>query len=100
MTGFAEILSQDRRRAILCLLNEAPDYAANDSVLHAAMQEIGHHCSRDAVRTELSWLKEQGLVTTEEMLGGKVLVATLTERGGDVQAGRATVPGVKRPSPR
>lgn len=40
-------------------------------------------------------LKEQGLVMVEDI--GTVLVARLTERGADVAAGRAIVPGVKRP---
>ncbi|MBA1271684.1 ArsR family transcriptional regulator, partial [Pseudomonas carnis] len=51
--------------------------------------------SRDQVKTEMHWLAEQGAVTVADV--GPVLVATLTERGQDIAAGRARVPGIKRP---
>lgn len=98
--SFSDTLAADRRLVVLRLLDQAPGFTANDSILCSALAEVGHRCSRDTVRTDLSWLAEQGLITVEELMSGKVLVATLTERGGDVQAGRATVPGVKRPTPR
>jgi hypothetical protein len=50
------------------------------------------------VRSEIAWLAEQGLATSDELPGG-LLVATLTERGSDVASGRASVPGVQRPNP-
>ncbi len=98
--SFSDVVQEDRRLVILRLLDQAAGATANDSILYSALPEIGHRCSRDQVRTELRWLEEQRLVTVEAMAGGAVLVATLTERGADVQAGRATQPGVKRPSPR
>lgn len=95
MNDFAEFLSQDQRLLILRLLAEMPEYRSNSSVLSAGLSRYGHGMSRDQVKTELTWLGEQRLVTIETV--GPVLVATLTERGGDVAAGRARVPGVKRP---
>lgn len=99
--GLAEILAADRRLCVLRFLAEDRDYTLNESLIQDTLSLVGHAVSRDAVRTELAWLKEQGLVTTQqEMLGSKPLViATLTERGADVAAGRAEVPGVKRPAP-
>lgn len=98
--SFAETLIADRRLVILRLLDQAPGFTLNDSILYAALAEVGHRATRDQVRTDIAWLGEQQLVSIEPFDGGKVQVATLTERGSDVQAGRATVPGVKRPSPR
>lgn len=95
MSQYADFLRQDMRLVLLRLLVEMPAYRANSSVLNAALDGFGHSVSRDQVKTELHWLGEQGAVKLEEM--GPVLVATLTERGQDIAAGRARVPGIKRP---
>lgn len=87
------------RLAILRLLHEAPGYALNSSILTDAVAALGLVASRDQVRGEIAWLAEQGLATSEELTGG-MMVATLTERGGDVAIGRAHVPGVQRPTPK
>jgi hypothetical protein len=88
-------VAEDRRLALLRFLDAAPGYAANDSLLHAALERIGHTIARDVIRTDAAWLAEQGLVRTETVHG--VLVVTITGRGQDVARGRAVVPGVKRP---
>lgn len=87
------------RLAILRLLAEAPGYALNSSILVDALDALGLAASRDQVRSEIAWLAEQGLASSDELPGG-LLVATLTERGGDVASGRASVPGVQRPTPK
>lgn len=95
MSRYAEFLRQDVRLVLLRLLEEMPAYRANSSVLNAALDSYGHTLSRDQVKTELYWLAEQGAVVLEDI--GPVLVASLTERGQDIAAGRARVPGIKRP---
>ncbi|WP_416739245.1 ArsR family transcriptional regulator [Pseudomonas sp. NFX71] len=95
MTHYADYLRQDIRLVILRLLIEMPGYRANSSVLNTALDNFGHTASRDQVKTELQWLTEQGAITLADI--GPVLVATLTERGQDIAAGRARVPGIKRP---
>jgi hypothetical protein len=95
MTPYADFLRHDMRLVILRLLGEMPGYRANSSVLNTALDNFGHTASRDQVKTELYWLAEQAAVTLNDV--GPVLVATLTERGQDIAAGRARVPGVKRP---
>ncbi|MFL1515276.1 VpaChn25_0724 family phage protein [Pseudomonas prosekii] len=95
MTPYTDYLCQDRRLVILRLLVEMPGYRANSSVLNTALDNFGHTASRDQVKTELHWLAEQGALTLADV--GPVLVATLTERGQDIAAGRARVPGIKRP---
>ena len=97
MSGYLEHLTEDRRLVILRLLKEAPGYSANGSVLHTALARFGHRVSRDQVRGDLAWLEEQGLVKSETI--DALYVATIVQRGLDVAAGDATVPGVKRPSP-
>lgn len=95
MSQYAEFLRHDMRLVILRLLGEMPAYRANSSMLNAALDNFGHSVSRDQVKTELHWLAEQGAVSLEDI--GPVLVASLTERGQDIAAGRARVPGIKRP---
>ncbi|MBD9463931.1 ArsR family transcriptional regulator [Pseudomonas sp. Pdm06] len=95
MTPYADYLRHDMRLVILRLLVEMPGYRANSSVLNTALDNFGHTASRDQVKTELQWLAEQGAVSLADI--GPVLVATLTERGQDIAAGRARVSGIKRP---
>lgn len=93
----AQKMQEDRRLVLLRVLAEAPGYAANDSLLHGALEQFGHVVSRDVVRSELSWLCEQGLLVIDEV--ATVFVVQITMRGIDVATGRAVVPGVKKPGP-
>ncbi len=94
---FADYLRQDQRLVVLRILSELPQFRSNSSVMANLLGEYGHHPSRDQVKTELVWLGEQNLSKVEDI--GSVLVVTLTERGADVAAGRASVPGVSKPRP-
>lgn len=96
--SFQDIRNADRRLALLRLLEAEPDRAMNDSLLHKALEYLGHGTSRDVVRSDIAWLAELGLVHQERIIEA-VLVATLTQRGEDVAKGRAVVPGIARPSP-
>jgi Fe2+ or Zn2+ uptake regulation protein len=96
--SFSEILNSDIRLVILRSLEQDLGYSHNESILHAILEKFGHKVSRDQVRTQLAWLREQGLVDLEDVAG--IYVATVTQRGADVATGRASVPGVKRPNPR
>lgn len=97
MNAFERLLNEDRRLMILRLLAQDPGYRLNIYVLRPALDAVGHAVSMDKVEGDLAWLAEQGLVTVGK--ASDVTVATLTARGADVGAGRATVPGVKRPEP-
>jgi len=92
---YGQFLREDQRLVILRVLVDMPGYRTNSSVVTALVRQFGHDASRDQVKTELHWLAEQGLSTVEDM--EDVLLVSLTERGADVAAGRATVPGVRRP---
>ncbi|EPA9110270.1 VpaChn25_0724 family phage protein [Serratia plymuthica] len=93
--SFADFLREDQRLVMLRFLAEMPSYSSNSSVIYQALTRYGHAPSRDQVKTELRWLEDQGLLRVDDI--ETVLVARLTERGADVAAGRAIVPGVKRP---
>lgn len=96
--NFQTTLTEDRRLSLLLVLAETPGYSANAFLLRDAIGSIyGHLASVDQVRVDLAWLAEQGMVAARTT--GDVTLATLTTRGADVAAGRATVPGVKKPLP-
>ena len=95
---FAELVTSDIRLIILRALAEDLGYSHNESIIHSVVEAFGHKTSRDCIRTELHWLKEQHLLELSDVAG--CLIATILKRGADVAAGRAEVPGVKRPGPR
>lgn len=95
--SFADLIAADIRLAVLQILAQDPGYGANEMVLRQALAALGHHVSRERLRTDLSWLAEQSLVALTDVSG--VVVARLTGRGDDAAAGRAVVPGVRRPGP-
>lgn len=85
-------MREDRRLRVLQSLLIAPASVANESVLRGVLMEIGHAVSADLMRTELSWLDEQGLVDVVE--NGDLYVVRITVRGRDVARGLAKQPGV------
>ena len=87
------LLAEDQRLCLIRSLNDAGG-TANESVIQDCLDAYGHGISRDAVRTHLAWLQEQGVVTLEDLAGCQI--ATLTERGYDAVDGRCTIPGIKR----
>lgn len=92
-----DVLDQDQRLVLLRSLLDCGD-SANESILQTCLQTYGHKVSRDSVRTQLAWLKEQGLVSLSDVSG--CYVAEITGRGDEVACGLITVPGVKKPRPR
>lgn len=94
---FAQLQAENRRCAFLRFLTDDADYSLNTSVLQTALEAIGHGVSRDTINADAAWLEEQGLVVREDLDG--IVVVKITQRGADVAAGRAVVPGVKRPGP-
>ena len=95
--AFFDLMREDRRLVLLRLLADAPEYTANQYVLHAALEAAGHRVSHDLVRSDLAWLEEQGLSINQTP--GGVILSTATARGVDAARGRVVVPGVKRPEP-
>lgn len=96
MSKYDDIIRAHLRITILRILLESPSYTSNDSMITDLTKIYAITPSRDKTRTELAWLKEQGLVETDGE--GKLIIATLTMRGEEAANGCITVPGVKRPS--
>ena len=92
---YRQYTAADQRLVILQALEQDPGYSHNEAVLRSVLESVGHTVSRDALRTELAWLQEQGLVTITQ--AGDIQVVRLTARGEDVALGRARVPAVARP---
>jgi Fe2+ or Zn2+ uptake regulation protein len=95
--SYRDAVDADRRLVVLKLLEAAGGYRANAHLLQSALEGFGHSVSLDRVCADLDWLAEQGLLTVEHT--GSVAIATLSQRGLDVAAGRSRVTGVKRPRP-
>ncbi len=100
--AYQDIVAAKERLVILRHLQLDPGYDHQEGMLFdLANDGCGVQVSRDMLRMHLAWLTEQGLISlrTVEAIGTEVRVAKLTGRGDDVAAGRAVVPGVKRPGP-
>ncbi|MFN3883259.1 MAG: hypothetical protein ACK4Q4_00695 [Rhodocyclaceae bacterium] len=90
-------MSEHRRLTILRVLEKAPGYSANCSIIKDSVVGFGINSSRDQVRNEMRWLAEQGLLQLEDL--GIVMVGKLTDDGLEVARGNLVREGVKRPSP-
>lgn len=97
MSKFAKLVVEDRRLAILSILEDSPEYRANLYLIQRVLAGVGHSTSLDTINTDLAWLAEQGLLALETV--GGVGIPQLLSRGLDVACGRAIVPGVARPMP-
>lgn len=95
MGNYSIEVSKHRRLTILRFLNESNDGVSNASILEDICNDFGIPSTRDQVVGELTWLSEQGFVTTKE--AGDFVVATLTERGEHVAVGKVKSDGVQRP---
>ncbi|AYO54930.1 VpaChn25_0724 family phage protein [Acinetobacter wuhouensis] len=95
--SFENQLKEEMRLVLLRLLNELPSYRGNSSTLHNGLNHWGLSFSRDQVKTELYWLKDQGCIEVE-LDTPDVVVVKLATRGQDAAEGRTKVPGIKRPS--
>ncbi len=96
--SYGETLQKHRRLAILRFLKDCDGYTANGSIIRDVVNAVGVTSSSDQITTELSWLKEQGLIALEDL--GSLLLATATARGVEIAQGIATHPAIQRPSPR
>ncbi len=84
------------RLMILKILAKNAGYL-NIYTLQGCLAAVAHEVSLDRLKTDLAWLREQGLISLGEI--GKVCIAKITVHGNAVASGRTVVPGVKRPEP-
>jgi len=95
--SLADFKREDRRLLILKALASESDYAISDVVMRGLLSEFGHGISMDVMHADLAWLQDVGLLSIEK--AGRVVIATVTDRGVDVAEGRSIVPGIRRPRP-
>ncbi len=94
---FAPIHDGHIRLSVLQLLAGQHSGSANDAVLCEAVNAMDLRCSREEMREHLFWMAGQNMVSVLDMrMKSGLVVATLTERGADVAAGRSFIAGVHR----
>ena len=95
--NFGEVFRAHLRLAIVQALRTAANYELHEYLLLDLVRGMGLRASSDALRTEIEWLAEQGMVMAERIEGA--YVPRLTTRGLDAADGTASIPGVSRPRP-
>ena len=96
MTDYAEHMAEDRRGAILHLM-EAADGTATESLLYRALRaSLFPRLTREQLLEDMDWLRTRGMVTNE-WVEDELLVSTLTARGLDAARGDIEVKGVAKP---
>lgn len=93
---FSRLVREHVRLTILRAMAETPTQGSNESALAQFVNLFHPGTTRDQIRTEMTWLSEQGLLKVE--LVGELMVATISKRGVDVGKGHSRVPGVAKPS--
>jgi len=74
------------------------DYSLSNQMIQRVLNSFGHGVSIETTNAQIQWLKERGLVSTED-LGNGMVVAKLTRAGVDLAEGHSRVEGVDRPLP-
>lgn len=97
--AMVELLAEHQRISILIALKESADYGANTSILADVLKRYAIGCSRDQLKTQLTWLEQNGYVTLEK-LSQNTWVARITQSGIDVAEGTVIAHGIKRALPR
>jgi hypothetical protein len=101
MTSFAERVAEDRRAALLRILEAAEGHSLNEDILVRELMRLRLGVvTQDDMRGLLTWLERQGLVAVEQLAGasthGALWIAQATRAGRDVARG-AKHPGVAQP---
>ena len=96
--SYANTVRKHRRLAILRHLEACSDYTSNASILTDVLDGVGVGSTRDQVITELTWLNDNGFVTTSAK--GDFVIATITQSGVEIALARGTHPDIQRPSPK
>lgn len=82
---------EELRLEILELCREAQPYGTNPNVLRAALRKSGHDLSEKEVLIQIDYLKDKGLVETQEVVNRRLdinrLIVRLTAAGTDYLEG-------------
>ncbi len=96
--SYDDDVRRHRRLAILRHLEACSEYTSNVSILTDVLRGVGIQSTRSQVITELTWLKENGMISTVDH--GDFVVATASTSGVEIAQGIGSHPEVKRPRPR
>lgn len=92
-----DIENETLRRDILEILSTATASSATEIVIATSLRvDFGHQISKDRLKIQLAWLKEQALITTKSISETNYEKITLTARGLDVAQENSFVPGIAR----
>lgn len=97
MTNFVKLQTENRRLYLLKTLKLSGDYRMSDMLLQAALERIGYGASLAVIRSDLAWLEQLGLLSTETLPG--MTIAHLNNEGVDVASVVSRVPGIAHPRP-
>lgn len=92
-----DVKREDRRLAILQLLEQDPDYSINNQLLKKLLDRLGHGVGMGVLLTDLAWLETVGLLSLSDIEG--CYIAVLRSDGVDAAKGELVVPGISRPRP-
>jgi len=82
-----------RRLSILRVLASSAEYRSNDSLLATVVNEFGIVSTRDQVRSDLTWLREQGY-TVDTAASGKEALLKMGEKEWDLFFVDLKMPGM------
>jgi hypothetical protein len=94
-----DIIREEARLIVLRELYAQSNYALNDALLQATLENFGIGKSREWVREELGYLERVGAIRRSTIAGTTVVVALLEPKGIEHVERRLVIEGVKRPSP-
>ena len=97
MRSYSDVVAEDRRLVILRILRGVHERRVNQFVLRKVMKLSGYDELLPTVENDIAWLRKQGLVKTEELDGGVVLVI-LTDFGDQAARGVVRVSGLAVPA--
>lgn len=96
---YADTLRRARRRVILEILADTPDGQSGELFIEPVLNSRRIRSDRDQVRTELAWLRDQGLVDIEDVAGD--MYATILAGGRAIAEAKRVHPDIeKRPDRR
>lgn len=96
---FEQTVRPHARLAILKLLESAPQYTSNVSMMSGLVNQMGITMTRAQLVTEVEWLQSQGLVKIDKPIGDHLIVVTATIPGVEIAQGIGRHDGIQRPRP-
>lgn len=93
---FENTLRPHARLAILRLLEDAPRYTSNVSMIATLLPDMGISMTRAQIEAEVEWLRVEGLAEVETPTDSLVVVSA-TVAGVEVAQGIGRHKGVQRP---